>query len=272
MRIHLITVELKMHTMKNLLRISYFVLIILLTATIAGFLYGTTSNQGWVRDLSLNVGTEILGILLTVFLIDAVIRRNEEKERARIRTLAFQQLRIPLVHHLGVLQGIYKASIANLPEHLPAEVKDLFEPGYFVQIAFFDISKTAPLTSAVSWFDYLKSESEKFRLALGRTIEKYAVFLNATEIELLEMIINSSFLSLVEQTPAIRGIDQKEGYKRTYNLFAGQGMDGLVREYTDWFTQLIALYNNVLPDNRIVITAGMWRNDVAPRVGSARMG
>ena len=258
--------------MKSLLRISYLVLIILLALTIAGFLYGTAFYHTWIKDVSLNVGTEILGILLTVFLIDAVIRRNQEKERDRIRTLAFQQLRIPLIHQLTVLQGIYKASIANLPENLPTEVNDLFGPGYFVQIAFFDFSKTAPLASAAPWFDYLKSESEKLRLALNRTIEKYAVFLNAAEIELMEMIVNSDFLSLVEQAPSVRTIDQKEGYKRTYNLFGGQGMDGLVREYTGWFAELIAIYNSILPNNRIVITKDWWRNDVAPRVGSARIG
>lgn len=259
--------------MKNLLHISYTVLIVLFAVSVGAFLFGSKSDQQWVKDLSLNVGTEIMGILLTVFLIDTVIRRNEAKKRARAKALAFQQLRIPLLHQISVLQGLYKASVTNLPEKLPVELEELFGPSYFVQIAFLDFSKPAPLasTTPLQWFDYLKLEAEKFRLSLSRTIEKYAVFLEVNEIELLEELINSSFLSMIEQATAIRAVDIKESYKGTYNLFGGQGMDSLVKEYTAWFTQLVAIHNSVSPDNRLSVMADLWRKDFAPQVGSARI-
>jgi hypothetical protein len=257
----------------SFLRISYCVLITIFFASVGGYLYLTQTNCDWLKDLSLNVGTEILGILLTVFLIDAVIRRNEEKERVMARSLAFQQLGLPLRHQLGVLHNLYKASITNPPEKPPVEVEELFSPSYFVQIAFLDFSKPAPLIAAkpLQWFDYLKSESEKFRLALGRTIEKYALFLNIDEIELLEELINSSFLAMLEQAPAIRDVDGKEGFKRNYNLFGGQGMDDLVRRYTVSFSRLVRIYNSIAPDRKLCVTSEMWRNDVAPQLGSARI-
>ena len=212
--------------------------------------------------------------MLTVFLIDALIRRNEERERKRVRRVAFQQLRIPLLHHLLVLHGMYKASIPNPPEIRPGEVRELFTDSYFVQLTFLDFSKPAPLSSAVplQWFDYLKMESEKFKAALGRTIEKYAVFLEGDSVEILETLINSSFISLLEQAPAIRDVDKREAFKRNYNLLAGQGIAELVREYANVFTRLVELYNLAVPgEQKLILGSDLWRNDIAPQFGSARI-
>ncbi len=40
-------------------------------------------DQDWGRGFTLNLATEAIGILLTVLLIDGVLRRREERERKR---------------------------------------------------------------------------------------------------------------------------------------------------------------------------------------------
>jgi hypothetical protein len=260
--------------MRNLLPLSYAFLFVLLAATIGGYLCGVAQQIEWLKDLSLNVGTEIFGILLTVFLIDAVIRRNEERERNRVRQIAFQQLRIPLLHQLQMLHGMYKGCISRPPETTPTEISGLFSDDYFIQIAFLDFSKPAPLSSAVplQWFDYLKMEVEKFKTALGRTIEKYAAFVDADSIALLETLMDSSFISLIAQAPAIRDVDRRENFQRSYNLLAGQGMAQLVREFTSTFCQLVETYNLAVPiERKLSLDGGSWRTDVSPQFGSARL-
>lgn len=260
--------------MRNLLSISYTFLFLLLPASIGGYVCGVKQGVEWIKDVSLNTGTGVFGILLTVFLIDEVIRRNEARERKRVREVAFQQLRIPLLHQLTMLHSMYKASIPSLPENQPVEIRDLFSDSYFIQLAFLDFSKPAPLASAMSlqWFDYLKMEVEKFKLALGRTIEKYAIFLDGGTVELLETLINSTFISLLETFPAIRELDRKEGFSRTYNLCAGTSMAEIVRGYTNEFTRLVELYNATVPaEQKLTVGCGFWRKDIAPQFGSARL-
>ncbi|HJV82038.1 hypothetical protein [Noviherbaspirillum sp.] len=260
--------------MRNLLSLSYAILCALFAATIGGYLWGAAQQVAWLKDLSLNVGTEIFGILLTVFLIDAVIRRNEERERNRVRQIAFQQLRIPLLHQLHMLHGMYKGCIPRQPEIVPASIRELFSDDYFVQLAFLDFSKPAPLSSTVplQWFDYLKMEVEKFKAALGRTIEKYAVFLDADSIALLERLMDASFISLIAQAPAIRDVDRRENFRRSYNLLAGQGMAELIRKYTEAFCQLVETYNLAVPaELKLALDSGLWRNDMSPQFDSARL-
>ena len=114
-------------------------------------------------------------------------------------------------------------------------------------------------------------EVDKFKAALGRTIEKYAVFLDSNSIEILEKLIDSSFISLIGQAPAIRDID-RENFRGPYNLLAGQGMAAIVREYISTFCQLVEVYNlAVLEERKLVLDSGLWRNDTSPQFGSARL-
>ena len=260
--------------MRNFLTISYIALAIILACAASAYVFGEHSSIEWLKDLSLNLGTEVTGIFLTVFLIDAAIRRNEAAERQRVKRVAFQQLRVSLIRHLHMLHGMYKAATTSLPESKPVAVADLFTDSYFAQLGFLDFAKPAPVASAVpqQWMDYLRTETENFKAALGRTLEKYAVFLDGETVELLEELLASSYLSLLSQITAIRDIDKKERWSRRYNLLAGQGMTEIARSHTAEFVKLIESHNlNVPSDRHIKLDDGYWRNDIAPPVGSGRI-
>ena len=86
--------------MLTLCRLKYVLIAIFLMALV---FYVCTLRSGpeWLNDVSLNVGTEVFGILFTVWLIDEVIRRKDQTERERIVKVAFAQLRIALEQHIN---------------------------------------------------------------------------------------------------------------------------------------------------------------------------
>lgn len=262
--------------MKKFLWVSYSILFILL---IICFVVYFTNPFGinWLKEFSLNLATQVIGILLVVFLIDRVISINQENERKKRQVIALQQLQIPLRRHFILLFNIFKSSIQVKPDKNYKHVSDLFDDTYFVQIAFFDFSKPAPVIPLDAWFNYLSRECSQFREALNRTIEKYSLYVESDIIDLMEETINSSFISFIIQAPAIqapaiREVDTREGVIREYNLFGGQGTCDLVKEYTSLFSKLIESYNQNVPDEkRIKMTDDLWRNDVAPKIGSSRI-
>jgi hypothetical protein len=256
------------------LRVSLVVLGLTQLALISLYLYSIKCGPDWLKDVSLNVGTEVFGILLTVWLIDTVIRKNEQSDRERVVKVAFAQIRLPLRHHITMLLGMYKAALAHAPHNPPRKLRDLFGRDYAVQLAFLDFGKPAPLMNVqpLTWFDYFHHEIEQFRSALTRTIEKYATFLDPETVELLEALIASNLLGLLSQAKAIPQIDRRQGFNRQYNLLAGQGASDLVGEHTDLVLRLTALANGKLPeDKKIGLNADDWRNDIAPQFGSARL-
>lgn len=259
--------------MKNWLPVSYVILLLCLVGTLAGYIYGTASQTNWVAEPSLNIGANVLGILLTVVLIDTVIRRNENRERSRIRRIAFQQLRRPLLRHLQVLYGMYKASAARPPEVRSADIRGLFDDCYFAELAFLDFSKPAPVSSPLplQWFDYLSMTASEFKGDLGRTVDRYALFLDGESVELIESLINSTFISLLQQVPAVRNSGRRGQVVLSGNIWAGGGMGPVIREYVAWFTELVDRYNlTVRVEDQLSPNDDLWRNDVAPSFGSAR--
>lgn len=258
------------------LRTSLTVLAVILLALIAAYVCSVRAELAW-EDIFLNVGTEVLGILLTVLLIDAVIRKNERSERERVVKIAFVQMSLPLRRHVAMLLGMYKAAVAHAPQSPPEKLSTLFGPDYSVQLAFLDFAKTAPLLNVhnaqpISWFDYFGHEIEPFKAALTRTIEKYATFLDPETVDLLETLIASNFLAFLSQASNISSLDRKNGVTRPYNLLSGQGVADLIGQHTHLVQRMTELANEHLPkDKLIAIKAESWRNDFAPRFGSARL-
>ena len=220
----------------------------------------------------MNVGTEVFGILLTVWLIDAVVRRIEERERERVRIIVSTQSRIPILHHALLLLQIYKASVANAPTDPPMTFKELFGHDYATQLAFCDLNKSAPIMPARTWYQHVHNECQTFQSCLSQTIEKYAVFMEIETLEIMEEMKDSSFARLLLLASSIPQVHGQMGIDTSQcRLFTGPGMPRLISDYTDQLQKLIEQTNRRLTDDKkIRIHVSWWRDDFSPKYGSAR--
>ena len=96
--------------------------------------------------------TEILGIFITVFLIDHVIQQREKKEKLKILKSAYLQFKRPAHDILNLLNTIYKASSETKPEKLNEFYKETFSrDDFFESIQYLDFMKKAPITPTQNW-------------------------------------------------------------------------------------------------------------------------
>ena len=243
----------------------------------AAFVFLPGLTEGW-RAFFLNMGTEIVGIGLVIALIDTVIRRREERQRKRYRSVALQQLRLPLKNHLRLLSDMYKASVERKPDSEIASLDDLFNEDYFEQITYFNAMGPSGASSGVyqppiPWFQYLKYESEKFREDLERVVDKYAMHLDPDTLDLVEQLANSAFINHGRfQLPVMVANLQSSGHQGTYNPFMAEHHMHTVRDHTRVFTKVVDIYNMEAPDDRKVLVRDkrIWADNVAPAVGSSR--
>ncbi|HEY9667073.1 MAG TPA: hypothetical protein V6C91_09720, partial [Coleofasciculaceae cyanobacterium] len=170
------------------------------------------------------MASEILGIFLVIFSVDRVIENEQIKERNKLESVAFLQLRRPLTCHFYLLFNMFKASITTKPDEDYENLSSLFDDVFFEQLALLDFSKPSPVFASIeaTWSDYLATECAQFKEALNRTVEKYGLFLQPELIDLIEEIINSPFMWLVFQLPAIRKLGRKTSVPDSYNLLARQ--------------------------------------------------
>lgn len=259
--------------MGSSLKAPYILLLILLVSCFS--IYFSISDQSsWIKSFSLELASEIIGILVAIFSIDRVIEIEQEKERKKREAVAFLQLRRPLVRHYYLLFNMFKAAVQEKPSKTYQKVSELFDDIFFEQLAFLDFSKPAPtFTSAeANWSDYLYRECAQFKESLNRTVEKYCLFLQPETIDLMEEIMNSPFLWLVSQAPNIRKFGKKTNLSSSYNLLARQEIRDLLREYTNLVAQLFEQYNGMVPvEKQVSISDELWADDVPPKIGSGRL-
>lgn len=255
----------------NLLMLSCFILIVLSIGCFKMYFIGDENSLA--HELSLNIVAEVIGILLTVFLIDAVIKKKDTNERKKRESIAFQQLKYPIERHLRLLFDMYKSSITVRPNKSYDKVSYLFDEAYYSEIIFLDFSKRAPIAFETTWFIHLSIETEKFKKAIEKTLDKYSFYMESDVIDLMEKILDSSFIRFIITAPSIYELDLIDGDQNNYNLFAWFNVIEDVRNYTRLILELVEHYNSKVSNDKKIndIINKFWDDDIAPYLGDARI-
>lgn len=228
--------------------------------------------KGWKEDLTLNLATELLGVVISVVFIDLVINYHKRIEKLKFERIALRQLKIPLNRQLDLLVKIYKASTINKPNIKINKIELLFTDDFYAEISNFDFSKTAPVIPEQEWMDYIQNEVKNFDSLLNGVIEKYSIYLDSVVIDILEELNNSSFSSFLKQIPNIRYVDRTKGINRKYVFLGAEGMKSMIENYISNLCKIIEIYNLsvVNSEGMIKLSEDTWREDVSPKIGSAR--
>jgi hypothetical protein len=226
---------------------------------------------GWVSGFSSNLGAGFVGSLLTVFLIDRALEASRQRQADRVKRVAFDRLRTTLIRHLTFLFNLHKAAATSAPTHAPACIADLFKDEYFEAVRWLDFSQPGPETPPRTWFLLAAQEAQDLRRALERMVDTYLAFLDPEHIENMESLEHSSLIVLLLQSSVIPEIDRREGFRRQYNLLYDRSMIEELRKHVTFFQALITQFNSCATRVISLSDLSLWRRDVAPDIGSARL-
>lgn len=230
-------------------------------------------KKGWLLDLTFNLSLQLIGILVVAFMVNRIIDNNHIAEKRKYEFIAISQLRMPLVHHIDFLFNLYKATLPTKPEIQFKEVSELFTEDFILNITSLDFTKKAPVYPQMQYFDYCFIEVNRLKEGLMRTVDKYSVYLSAETIDLIEKAANSDFIKLLEVMKSIREMDLRENLKRKYDLLAGEESKNDIREYFSLITNLTDKVNSAFEvEKRITIGKNAWSDNIAPKIGSGRLG
>ena len=226
----------------------------------------------WVAPFASNLAAGFLGSFLTVLLIDRALERERRTQNERIQKVAFAQVRPAILRHLIVLSDWYKAAIPQPPAKQPTKFEELFNEDYFREIQYLDFSKFGPRT-AETWLAFTRQEFDSLRVEIRLMIDKYAFFLDADALELLEGISNSVIINAVINLAQVDLIarDRAGNINRRYNVLGEESFIREVREHIRKLNSFISLFNSKASDPLDLASLGLWRTDVSPGFGSARV-
>lgn len=261
--------------MSRLLLFSYVALGLVLVTTLAIICFDIPYLTSLtIQNFSMNLATEVIGIGLTIFLIDRVIEKQRKAELNRYKQVALQRLRAPLARHAEFLFQMFKATVESEPENDLVEVSDLFNNNFFANVARLDFLKSAPISSALvgspHWATYLVMESKSLNDSLSHILDKYSVYVDVELIELIEGMLDKNFHRIVAvlHDEVVAGVHR--GVTQPYPGFVNLTKH-VVEPHVWAFQDLVRHFNSQVGDAlRVNLKGQTWRNDVSPPIGSAR--
>ena len=247
----------KLFQKKNFVQQSYLILFIILFALIV-VLYNCLTPPFisssicslWLKDFSLNLTTELVGILLVVFSVDRAVTFRQQQENHKFKQIAFRQLRFTLIKQLHLLVEMFKDATDKQPKKYYNTLADFLQDDtYFRELAALNLLKNAPVLTPqgekMDWLDYLHAESLNLKSAISLVVDRYSFYLDSEVVELMENLSDAVFIRFMT---SIWEAKKLEAYTEHGDLLSD--CEELFREYISQLLTLVDFYNDSVPIER----------------------
>jgi hypothetical protein len=143
----------------------------------------TSINEGDLRNFALNLSSEILGVLIAVFLIEKAIREETDARRRKLLQTVFHRLTIK--SELSLMMSLARPAA---PEGSIISYSNLLEENYFEYVKKLDFSAEglgiwSNSGKKMSWAEYIGYVSGEFNDSISRIIANYGMHLETEELE-----------------------------------------------------------------------------------------
>lgn len=189
-------------------------IVLLLCLLAATTLFMWLRMAGGVSDFGLNAFTETFGILVTVLIVDHLIRRQEELRSLPQKAAAYEDVRLLVSRIVSFWSDVYRASV---PEASPASVRELFsEPAFEKMQRFLNMDAQPNVTPATTWWDWVPRSLADHRQRGETILERHNNVLDPNAYGLVHQIategIDPNLIRSIKQS------DDQMGFPRPHVL------------------------------------------------------
>lgn len=142
---------------------------------VSALIWGYAPHHEW-RSFGLNMLTELLGVVLTLLVIDFSSKRRLQKERMPLRINAYNDICNFLNSNLSFWKELFEKSVPeSVP--LPSSFEDFMKAETFAQISKYldmESKKTNVLPEQILW-DYIPNRIRGHRDKAEKILDKYTV-------------------------------------------------------------------------------------------------
>lgn len=183
------------------------VILVVLSFVSFGMWIGTNASMS---QFGLNAFTEILGILCTVVIVDALMAQRELQRALPQRHTAYEDVRLLVSRVIGFWSDIYRHSV---PGACPGTVEALFTSTSFDKMMqCLDMATDAPMTPRRSWFTAVQQELQDQVKRANTILERHNKALDPVAYRGVHALVTAIYEPSL--MTAIRQSDQEIGYTR----------------------------------------------------------
>lgn len=231
--------------------------------------FGFPETLGRFSGLVENTIAGLIGALLVAILLDFTIRRRQEKANEKVARVGLSEVAVSIDRILILFGNIYKASS---DEYLPSSLEELFDDKATNLLSLhLAIKEQDPTIFNTTWQAYLSRESEKILNELTETQSRYQIFLSETCLIVLSKLRANGLLRFFVTQNKTADFDQQKGvYRPVFNFVPTNNVSIFLKEILSCINTIQKETRKLNAPTILQIPSFIFRNDVAPIVGSAR--
>lgn len=226
----------------------------------SGCLYLWLSTSGETSNFGLNAFTETLGILVTVLIVDHLIKRQEELRSLPQKATAYEDVRLLTTRIVGFWSGVYQACV---PESSPTSVNELFCQASFEKMRrYLNLDAQPNVTPARTWWDWFPQSLSDHKKRAETILERHNNVLDPVTYAHVHQIATEGMDPDMFHT--LRQSDQQMGFPRPHILasyyFLPASYCETIISLVSWCEKQVGLLegNGIVGLKRVGATIGTW--------------
>lgn len=198
-------------------------IILILLIGLGIFAYIKTDS---LSDFGLNFATEIIGVLITVYIVDYLLKSREEARLAPMRVIVYQEISVLTNRFMGLLFELYSESVIENP---PETVQGFIEENCIYKALLYSSIDGEPRISPPNTMSkYLSSKAIDFEDRAQKILDKYSNFMSPKIANILhKAFVESIFVTIMKSLPNTIQFRQNLPYPKSllYHLYNPEEKD-----------------------------------------------
>lgn len=234
-------------------------LVALFLILIAGALIVQECGGTYGASLGPNLVSEFIGAATTVYGIDYLIRRREEKRLLPVKAASYEDVRVMTHWALDLWKAAYEKSVGNAD---PTSWRQLFSDEFIQRVMLaLDVTKPANILPAAPWGNYIDHEMQRIHQWAEKILERHSGALDPE----IHRAVYSIIYYKHHDISNLQQHDRRGGIPRPNNL--GSYMPAI----REWFDAVIELHEWTVQTHEYLTGNGITRihapyNFAAPTV------
>ena len=194
----------KIKTILEYVKKEKYILLTLLALILVGLLswLGSVTTE----QFGLNFLTEMLGVAITILIIDRLIQEREQTRTIPQKLAAYEDIRLYVARYIGFWSDAFRLSV---PEEDPETFEDFFsEKGMNKIFNNLYLDSEPNVSPPRKWWDWIVHNAKEFKENGDKILNRYSYNLDPIAFGFLHHLTESSFNTMLFAIPALRQADQ----------------------------------------------------------------
>ncbi|MBP6881484.1 MAG: hypothetical protein KBC35_02555 [Candidatus Pacebacteria bacterium] len=254
--------------MRPILRLQIILIITLVVSVVVWLSY---PDNLFINQLGSNFIIELVGIMMTVFLVEALLSSERKRDMKKYQTVAYGQLRIPVMRLRSLFLAMLQASYPKGgPYELDTRSTKFFPKGNLLnELKSLDLDKNAPVIPKRPWSSYIYENVKENIGELDAISDRYLPYFDSEVLELIVAIKTNVQIMLFKHIAINPQVNNELGFKNAKN-FLHVSLEHLEVLFDDLekLASYIAAY-----DKSASVSGNQWweNNDFVEKCGDGRL-